>query len=148
MADTTEHAILAQEDRLTAATRTLDIEALDRLYAEDIMVTGVLGDQTCTKAFLMDEARRGVAQREAAAVGKTFKSSYDKEDIKVVVAGDTAVTSYRFVVTFTGEGINVHRRYRTTNVWAQRQGRWQVIAMHTAFVLDAKQAQRLAEEAA
>jgi ketosteroid isomerase-like protein len=143
-----EHEIRTQEESLTHATRTLDIEALDRLYADDIMMTGVLGDAPCNKSTLIDEAKRGAAQRESAAAGgKQLVGSYDKEDMKVVSHGDTSVTSYRFVVTLKGEGIDVHRRYRTTNVWMKRQGRWQIVAAHTAFVLDPQQAASLAGEA-
>ena len=39
----------------------------------------------------------------------------------------------------SGEGVNTQRRYRTANVWMKRQGRWQVVAAHTALVLDARQ---------
>ena len=142
-----EQQVLEQEQALTFSTRTLDIEALDRIYADSILMTGVLGE-TCGKAFLMDEARRGVAHREsAAAAGKHFEGSYEKEDLKVVVIGDTAVTNYRFVVKMQGPGVDVHRRYRTTNVWAQRNGSWQVVAAHTAFVLDPKQVASLENEA-
>jgi ketosteroid isomerase-like protein len=138
--------ILAHEERLTNASRALDVDALDRLYADDIMMTGVLG-QTCDKQALIDEARRGVAQRlQATALGKDFVSMYAKEGLKVVFHGDTAVTSYRFVVTFT-DGIDVRRTYRTTNVWAKRGTAWQIVAAHTAFVLDAQQAAMLAGEA-
>jgi len=62
-----------------------------------------------------------------------------------VPLGNVAVTSYRFVVTIKGERIDVSRHYRTTNVWTKIQGRCQVVA-HTAFVLDPKQAARLAGE--
>ena len=36
--------------------------------------------------------------------------------LKIVFLGDTAVTSYRFVVKMNGPGIDMHRRYRTTLV--------------------------------
>jgi ketosteroid isomerase-like protein len=144
MPSTIELEILAQEDRLTQASRTLDVEALDRLYADDILMTSVLGE-SCDKTFLMDEAKRGVAQRAAAgSAGKDFVSSYDKEELKMAVYGDAAVTTYRFIVTFKGDGIDVRRKYRTTNVWVKRAERWQVVAAHTAFVLDPKQIAALA----
>jgi ketosteroid isomerase-like protein len=127
-----EQEILTQEENLTQATRQLDIEALDRIYADDMMFTGVTGS-VCNKSAVMEEARRGVAERQAAAVGgKPVVTSYDKEDIKVVVHGDTAVTSYRFVVRIEAEAKDINRRYRTTNVWVKRQGDWQVVAAHTA----------------
>jgi len=70
------------------------------------------------------------AVRRVAAGGKPITSSYDKEDLKVSAAG-----------------IDVNRRYRTTNVWMKRQGRWQIVAAHTGFVLSPKQAASLAGEA-
>ena len=97
----------------------------------------------------MDEARRGAAHRESAsAAGKPLQDSYEKEDLKIVLRGDTAVTGYRFVVKIKGPGIDVHRRYRTTNVWAKRNGSWQVVAAHTALVLDPKQVASLEKEGA
>jgi ketosteroid isomerase-like protein len=135
MAGMLEQEILTQEERLTRATRELDLDALDRIYADDILFTGVTG-ATCGKSNLMDEARRGVAERQAAA-GAPFVASYAKDDVKVVAHGDTAVTSYRFVVTIQGQGQEIRRGCRTTNVWMKRPSGWQVVAGHTAS-LDAK----------
>jgi ketosteroid isomerase-like protein len=128
---TAEQEILALEDQLTLATRQLDLDSLDRIYADDILFTGVTG-ATCDKASLMDEARRGRAERQAAAETKHFVASYDKGDIKVVAHGDTAVTSWRFVITIHTNGQDTTRAYRTTNVWMRRQPGWQVIAGHTS----------------
>ena len=76
--------IVELEDKLTQASRALDVDALDRIYADDIIMTSVLGEP-CGKAVVLDEARRGVAQRESAAsAGKPITSSCDKEDLKVV----------------------------------------------------------------
>ena len=60
--------------------------------------------------------------------------------------GDAAVANYRFVVKVSGPNHNVHRRYRTTNVWVKRGNRWQIVAAHMAFILDPKQAAMLAGE--
>ena len=130
MSGTLEHDVLLLEERLTLATRELDLDALDSIYADDIMFTGVTG-ATCDKSSLMDEARRGLAQRQDAAA-RHFVATFDKEDIKVVAHGDTAVTSYRFIVTIQNNGQETLRRFRTTNVWMKRQPGWQVIAGHTA----------------
>jgi ketosteroid isomerase-like protein len=125
-----DREILAEEDRLTQATRGLDVDALDRLYADDIMFTGVTG-VICSKTSLMDEARRGASERKGSATAPAVVS-YDKDDLHGVRHGDTAVTSYRFDVTIRHEGQETVRRYRTTNVWMRRDGSWQVIAAHTA----------------
>jgi ketosteroid isomerase-like protein len=143
-----EQEVLTQEENLTLATRNLDIAALQQIYADDILMTSVLGD-TCGKSTVIDEAKRGAAQRaDAVAAAKHIEASYDKEDLKIVFLSDAAVTSYRFVVRIKGPGIDLLRRYRTTNVWAKRHEGWQVVAAHTAFVLDPKQVASLEKEGA
>jgi ketosteroid isomerase-like protein len=127
-----DREILAQEDLLTNATRTVDVAALDGLYADDIIFTGVTG-AICDKHAIMDEARRGLAERQAATAPDAMAVvAYDKDDIRAIRHGDTAVASFRFGVTIRGDGKEVVRRYRTTNVWMKRSDRWQVVAAHTA----------------
>ena len=132
MHGTIEQEILMQEENLTQAKRNLDIATLDRLYADDVLFTGVTGE-VCGKAAMMSEARQGIMQRDTAvAQGKTIVASIDKEDMKVVTHGDTAVASYRFTVKIQGEGIDVNRRYRTTDVWLKRENIWQIIGGHVS----------------
>jgi len=129
----TDREILAEEARLTEATRNLDVDALDRIYADDIIFTGVTG-AICDKAAVMDEARRGAAARKATGPNPHAPSAvaYDKDEIRAVRHGDTAVASFRFGVTIRNDGQEVVRRYRTTNVWMKRPDGWQVVAAHTA----------------
>ena len=141
---TTIDEVLEQEAQLANAKRTLDLDAIDRIYADDLLLTGVLGEPTCSKSAVMDEMRRAIAQRDAAKErGTPFDTRAENEDTKVVAWGDTAIANYRFVVMFKGPNLDIHRRYRTTNVWVKRDGRWQIVAAHMAFVLDAKQATML-----
>jgi ketosteroid isomerase-like protein len=145
---TTEQEILEQEELLANAKRTLDLDALERIYAEDVVMTGVI--ESCGsygKPAIMDEARRGTAQRQAAeASGRQFEASAENEDMKVTAHGNTAISSYRFVVKFKGQNIDVQRRYRATNVWMKRNGQWQIVAAHMSFALDANQAAKLSGE--
>jgi len=144
---TTIDEILEQEDRLATAKRTLDLDAIDRIYADDLLLTGVLGEPTCSKSAVLDEMRCGIAQRDAAKEqGTPFDARAENEDTKVVAWGDTAIANYRFVVTFKGPDLDLRRRYRTTNVWVKRDGRWQIVAAHMAFVLDPQQAAMLSGE--
>jgi ketosteroid isomerase-like protein len=124
--------ILTQEDRLTEATRAIDLQALDQIYADSLIFTSVTG-VVCDKRAVMDEARRGAAERQAATTsGAAAVVSYHKDDVTAVCHGDTAVASFRFGVTIRGGDQDVTRRYRTTNVWLKQADRWQVIAAHTA----------------
>jgi ketosteroid isomerase-like protein len=63
--------------------------------------------------------------------------------MKVLTHGDTAVANYRFVVTAGGPNAQVRHRYRVTNIWIKRDGRWQIVAGHTGLVLTPKQAATL-----
>lgn len=144
---TTIDEILQQEEELANAKRTLDLAAIDRMYADDLLLTGVLGEPTCSKSAVMEEMRRGIAQRDAAKAGGTrFDTLTENEDTKVVALGDTAIANYRYVVTFRGPNLDLRRRYRTTNVWVKRDGRWQIVAAHMGFVLDPQQAAMLSGE--
>ena len=144
---TTINEILQQEEELAMAKRALDLDAIDRIYADDLLLTGVLGEPTCGKSAVMDEMRRGIAERDAAkARGTAFETVTRNEDTKVVALGDTAIANYRFVVMFHGPNLDQRRRYRTTNVWAKRDGRWQIVAAQMGFVLDPQQAALLSGE--
>jgi ketosteroid isomerase-like protein len=144
---TTIDEVLEQAGQLANAKRTLDLDAIDRIYADDLLLTGVLGEPTCSKSAVMDEMRRGIAERDAAKAGGTpFDTRTENEDTKVVALGDTAIANYRFVVTFKGPQLDVRRRYRTTNVWVKRGGRWQIVVTHMGFVLDPQQAAMLSGE--
>ena len=140
MSQQTEQEILSHEAELLRAKQTLDIEALRRIYAEDLMLTGVLGEPTCGKPAVIEEVQRGIAEREKAiASGKKIEMSAENEDVKVAPCGDAVVVNYRFVVKVKGENLDIHRRYRTTNVWARRQGGWQIVAAHMSLILEMKQ---------
>ena len=109
---TTIEEILQQEEQLANAKRTLDLDAIDRIYADDLLLTGVLGEPTCSKGAVMDEMRRGIAQRDAAKPGGAgFETRTENEDTKIVPLGDAAVANYRFVVTLKGPNLDIRRQY-------------------------------------
>jgi ketosteroid isomerase-like protein len=147
MTDTTEQ-ILRHEEQLIDAKRALDIGVLDRLYADDLLMSGVMGEPTCSKTAIIDEIKRGITERENARTsGQTLEMSAENEDMKVVGHGDTAIANYRFVVNVKGQTVDVCRRYRATNVWMKEDGRWQIIAAHMSFVLSRTQAAMISGEA-
>src|SRR5260370_14219199 len=118
-----EKEILRLEEELTKTEMRVDGEALDRIYAEDIMVTAPIG--ICVdKPAVMTEIRQAA---EKAVVGR-----YDKDDLKVRAFGDTAVSSYRMIAEATFEGKEIKRQLCITNVWMTRNGNWQIVARHTA----------------
>ena len=118
-----ERQIFKLEEELTQTEHRLDVQALDRIYADDIMVTAPIG--ICVdKPAVMDEVRSAA---EKAVVGR-----YDKDDLKVRAFGDTAVSSYRMTAEATFEGREIKRQLCITNVWMKRNDQWQIVARHTA----------------
>lgn len=118
-----EREIQRLEEDLTQTEMRVDVEALDRIYAEDIMVTAPIG--VCVdKPAVMAEIRQAA---EKAVLGR-----YDKNDLKVRAYGDTAVSSYRMTAEATFEGMEIKRQLCITNVWMKREDRWQIVARHTA----------------
>lgn len=119
-----EAEIWKLEEELTQIEMRLDVEALDLIYADDIMVTAPIGI-VVDKPAVMFEVRQ--------AADKTMVGRYDKDDLKVRAYGDSAaVTSYRMTTDAKFEEIEIKRQLCITNVWLKRQGRWQVVARHTA----------------
>lgn len=118
-----EREILRLEEELTQIEMRVDVEALDRIYAEDIMVTAPIG-HCVDKAAVMTEVR--------LAAEKAKVERYDKDNLQVRVYGDTAVSSYRITARATFDGTEIDRQFCITNVWMKREGRWQIIARHTA----------------
>ena len=118
-----EQEIRKLEEELTQIESRLDVDALDRTYADDLMVTAPIG--ICVdKPAVMSEIRQAA---EKAIIGR-----YDKDDLKVRAFGDTAVSSYRMTAWATVEGTEIKRALCITNVWMKRNGSWQIVARHTA----------------
>ena len=118
-----ENKIFRLEEELTHKEMRVDVQELDRIYADDIMVTAPIG--ICVdKAAVMTEVR--------AAAEKGVIAKYDKIDLKVRVFGNTAVSSYLMAAEATFDGMEIKRQLCVTNVWMERNGRWQIVARHTA----------------
>src|SRR5436190_8133777 len=122
-----ENEIVKLEEQLTLIESKLDVDALDRIYADDIIVTAPIG--ICVdKPAVMSEIRMAA---EKAVIGR-----YDKDDLKVRAYGDTAVSSYRMTAWANVEGQELKRSLCITNVWMNRNGHWQIVARHTAGLPD------------
>jgi ketosteroid isomerase-like protein len=118
-----EQKIRELEEELTQTEMRVDVEALNRIFADDIMVTAPIG--ICVdKPAVMTEVR--------TAAQKAIVGRYDKDDLNVRAFGDTAVSSYRMAAEASFEGTDIKRQLCITNVWMKRNGHWQIVARHTA----------------
>jgi ketosteroid isomerase-like protein len=113
-----ERTLFRLEDQWTQALVRRDAATFDRLLAPRFVYTE--NDQVMTKAQLIDGVVRGSDTVASAA----------NEDMKAYVYGNAAVVTGWLVVKGRGKDGAFNRRYRYTDTWVQRSGRWQVIAAH------------------
>jgi len=102
----------ARERQLIAAIASGDLQAYDRLVAEDYVAIRPAGDQT--KAQVMEAYRSSALQFRGLRIS----------DVHVRVFGDSAVVSALTEGTRIEDGRESPNRVRYLRVWARRAGSW------------------------
>jgi ketosteroid isomerase-like protein len=107
------------EQELVDALLKGDVSASERYMADTYIFTDPEG-------MVMDKAR-AIATMKSGDL--KFESS-TLDDMKVQVYGNTAVVTYGSTDKGTYKGTDISGRYRWTDVFAKRNGRWQIVAGH------------------
>lgn len=117
--------IVAAEGHLRAAQLDADVEALDRLIADELLFTGPDG-RLATKADDLAAHRSGAVRIRV----------HEPEELRVRAAGpDVVVTALRTHLVVDVGGAHVEGVYRYTRVWARENGgSWRVIGGHVSEV--------------
>src|SRR3954447_12538433 len=71
-----------------------------------------------------------------AALGGYHIISFAYESMDIDVFGDTAVIHARYSQIANFDAVNLSHGYRLTDIWARRDGRWQVVAPPPASLSD------------
>jgi ketosteroid isomerase-like protein len=69
-----------------------------------------------------------------AAMGGYTIVSFAYETMDIDVFGDTAVIHARYSQIANYDAVNLSHVYRLTDIWARREGRWQVVARHSSIL--------------
>jgi ketosteroid isomerase-like protein len=112
-----EDQIKKQEQNWAQATVKEGAAAVDQYEADDIMDTdpsGRVTDKTQDKADLSS--------------GDLKFQSIELSELKVHVYGDTAVAAGTSTVKGTYKGQDISGKYRFTDVWVKRNGKWHAAA--------------------
>jgi len=114
-----EAAIAQLERDWATAIVNKDAAALERLLADEFNGTSPTA-HTFPKAIALGELKSG----------KYVVASMELDEISVNVYGDVAVafTSQNEKSQYAGKDTSGH--YHFTDVWARKNGRWQVVASH------------------
>ena len=120
-----EAEVLVAERSLQAAMLASDADELERLLHPDLLAVGPDGR-------LVDRAADLAAHRS----GVFEISALDEEDVRIVVAGDTAVTFVVLRIRGTIAGCDASGRMRYTRTWTRDPDGWRVLAAHIAPASD------------
>jgi ketosteroid isomerase-like protein len=121
MAEMYEQEVRAASTTWAEAIKRGDVAAADRILGAEyaLMAPGI-----------------GVMPRAAwlASLKDYVVDSYEFNDVRVHVYGETAVMRSRYKQTATLLGKDRSGEMLITDVWVKRDGRWQVVARHTSFL--------------
>jgi ketosteroid isomerase-like protein len=116
--DPDARTLLQLEDSWAVALVRRDGATFRRLLADGFVYTE--NDHTSTREEVLHEAEAGSDKVEAA----------HNEDMRVYRFGPTAAVTGWLVVRGRGVDGPFDRRYRFTDTWVRRGGRWQIVAAH------------------
>ncbi len=127
-----EAELLQLEREWTTSVQKHDLEAVKRIEADDIFLTFPDGT-TGTKADDLRDVESGALTAD----------SYEIADAKVtVLAADIAIVTGRTLVkngkykSPEAKAIDISGQYRFTDVFAKRNGKWQVVASHATKIVN------------
>jgi hypothetical protein len=119
----TETELMQLERDIGGANVRRDKAFFERIEADEFIFTDSAGGLT-TKA-------EDVASLDKPA-GEFKLVSYDVDDMKVRVYGNTAVVTGRTTTKLQSKDREVINRSRFTDVFVKRRGRWQLVAGHSS----------------
>ena len=118
MQDADSAALIKLEDDWARALVRRDTATFQRLLAPGFVYSE--NDQTMSR----DDVLRGIVS------GPDTVTAAGNEDVKVHRFGTTALVTGWLVVRGRGPSGSWERRYRYTDTWMKRGGRWQIVGAH------------------
>jgi hypothetical protein len=112
-----EQELMTMLDQLTAAYLGADTEQIDRIYAEDCIVTSSAG-AVISKSDLIKLLESGAVKYEA----------FERDDLMVRIYGTTGVISAAITTKTQVQGHEYTGRSRLITVWIKQGGKWRFVA--------------------
>lgn len=114
-------AVRQAEAHRLQALLSRDFAALDRLLGADLTYTHSNAKVDDKTAYL-----------EPFTSGRTRYVRLEPSEVVVRVYGDTAILTGRMLSVALVDGAESRTDLRFTSVWVNRDGRWQMVAWHSA----------------
>jgi ketosteroid isomerase-like protein len=116
-----EREIMALQHEWMKAVMAHDEATLQQILAEDFTLTSVhSGGELVGKAGYI------------ASFGKVKNSRFSFRDVVIRIYGQMAVVNSRFHQQYAGESKESAGEFLLTDVWVQRDGRWQAVSRHAS----------------
>ena len=119
----TAKELIALESQFSQALVRGDWKAVEQIEADDLRFTTADGSVT-RKADDVNSLRSADTKFE----------SIDMSDTDVLDLGDVAVVTGKLVEKGRYRGSDISGTYRFTDVWARRNGKWQLVRGHEALL--------------
>jgi len=118
-----EQTLLQMERDWTQASLKKDAAALEKILADDWVAIGFQGTTT-NKTQALAELKSGVSTTQSVELG----------DMKVRIFGTTAIVTGDDTEKSTYKGKDSSGKYAWTDIFVQRNGRWQAVASQSTKV--------------
>ena len=119
--------LIALEQKLTDALVRSDADAIDALWADDLVWVGLNGKPT-TKAEQLAGMRAQTPSSAPSVVAAVNK------DVKVRLYGQAAVVTVRSTWTTRTDAGERATEYVATHVWTETRGQWRLVSAHISRV--------------
>ena len=127
---TAEQEVRKLEREWLDAYEKFDVEAMNRIVADDFLITFPEGGMQA-KAQIIENLKRARSANSPA-------NKFHTEDVQAKVYGDTVILIGRVITEGQREGKAMREENRYTDTYVKRQGRWQVVASHLSNVAQPK----------
>jgi ketosteroid isomerase-like protein len=101
-----------------------DISTLNRILADDWIVTNPIGEREPKRETLLEVERATLVQYRSGRV----------DDIKVRDYGNVAVVTARATVQGRARGKNISGQYALTDTYVKQQEGWKLVASHASRI--------------
>jgi len=114
--------LIRLEQQMTDALVRSDAQAIETLWADDLVWIGING-KTSSKA-------EQLAGMKAPAPSSAPALSAKNNEMKVRIYGDTALVMVRSTWTTRTESLESKSDYTATHVWRKQRGKWKLVSAH------------------
>jgi len=124
MKSSTEHVILAQEEKLRTAMLQSNVHVLDQLLSPKLVFTNHFGQVMSKEDDL-----------QAHQSGKLKIDEITLSEQVVQNIGDVICVNTRAVITGSYDGLASKSDFRFTRIWAKTNNAWQVAFAHSSLIV-------------